>query len=268
MSALEAPELRGPDRRADLETVIDLARRAFEAKDKAVRDTPGVVVDPAVPILYFGDRASYEDSPIRVITVGLNPSREEFPTSDPFCRFRDSSGLRDLQPARYFRSLDRYFVDRPYRSWFSSFEPILNGLDVSYYPGRSGIALHTDLCSPVATDPTWSRLDADTRAQLVEDGRPLWHNLVRYLQPHVILVSVARRHLGGISLPSVGRVAEVYRIERSRPFVVTAWNVELAADFKALMVFGRAAQKPFGTVGKSDKVRIGETILAALANSR
>jgi hypothetical protein len=45
------------------------------------------VVDPAIPILFFGNSNRYFKSPLRVITVGKNPSNEEFPKDDPFSRF-------------------------------------------------------------------------------------------------------------------------------------------------------------------------------------
>jgi hypothetical protein len=39
----------------------------------------GVVVKPSLPILFFGNSDEYFASPIKIITVGLNPSRVEFP---------------------------------------------------------------------------------------------------------------------------------------------------------------------------------------------
>ena len=44
-------------------------------------------VSPAIPILFFGDHHAYRGSPLRVLTVGLNPSLEEFPAGEPFLRF-------------------------------------------------------------------------------------------------------------------------------------------------------------------------------------
>lgn len=42
------------------------------------------LVQPSVPILFFGDLQRYLASPVRVVTVGLNPSRLEFPADDTF----------------------------------------------------------------------------------------------------------------------------------------------------------------------------------------
>ena len=119
------------------------------------------VVRPAIPILYFGDSHRYFSSPLRIVTVGLNPSSLEFLTD---CRMRrfpaaaSPSVQRDHQC--HLAALDAYFrsTSDPYKSWFGSFEPILNGMDASFYDGQISTALHTDLCSPLATDPTWSKL--------------------------------------------------------------------------------------------------------------
>ena len=64
--------------------------------------------------------------------------------------------------------------------------------------GKASAALHTDICSPVATNPTWSRLGEADRADLQADGGPLWHTLLETLRPHMVVLSVARDHLGRI----------------------------------------------------------------------
>ena len=43
-------------------------------------------VSPAIPILFFGDLDAYAKSQQRVLTVGLNPSRIEFPAGNPAAR--------------------------------------------------------------------------------------------------------------------------------------------------------------------------------------
>ena len=87
----------------------------------------------------------------------------------------------------------------PYRGWFSAFEPVLNGLGASYYEAGGMTALHTDSCSPVATNPTWSRLHEDDCSALEADGGALWHILLEELKPQVVALSVARAHLGWIA---------------------------------------------------------------------
>ena len=68
-------------------------------------------------------------------------------------------------------------------------------MGAGYYHGRTSTVLHTDICSPIATDPTWSQLGAADRRVLLDDGRTLWHELLAALQPNVVLLSVAKSHL-------------------------------------------------------------------------
>ena len=235
---------------------------AFYAWRDALGTIPEVVVQPSVPILYFGDLDACRGSPLRVVTVALNPSREEFPRDDPFRRFpltRDGGGL---EPLAYSAALNSYFIANPYRSWFSSFEPLLNGLQSSYYPGLANTALHTDICSPVATDPTWSRLGPEVHRVLIAPGSPLWHDLIRQLRPHLILISLARYHLSKIEFETVIPPIDIYRIDegRSRPYVIRTWTVRVENDWKAVVVFGRAAQRPFSLISNDHKAEIGHQI--------
>src|SRR5690242_1836998 len=99
------------------------------------------LVKPSIPILFFGDSDRYFGSRLKVITVGLNPSRVEFPDPDRFFRFESARGVypRILEGAyydEYVRALNGYFQrppNHPYEPWFNSFEPLLRGLDCSYY---------------------------------------------------------------------------------------------------------------------------------------
>ena len=127
-------------------------------------------VSPAMPILFFGDFDTYVNSQERVLTVGLNPSRHEFPEGDPFQRFPLAEDVAAADWQRYLDALSAYFRTRPYAQWFKSFEPLINGMGASYYDGRTSTVLHTDICSPIATDPTWSQLGEADRRVLVDDG--------------------------------------------------------------------------------------------------
>ena len=158
-------------------------------------------VTPAVPILFFGDLDAYQASPLRVLTVGLNPSHREFPNCQPFQRFPLIEGSRDPELSRYLAAMSAYFHTDPYRGWFNTFEPLLNGAGASYYEGGTSTALHTDICSPVATKPTWSGLDKADQEALEADGGPLWQLLLETLQPQIVALSVANAHLKRIKFP-------------------------------------------------------------------
>ena len=222
------------------------------------------VVRPSIPILFYGDSERYFGSPLKVITVGLNPSRAEFPDDDPFARFRRAQHvypeiLSGQFSADYIDALNEYFRCHPYRGWFGSFEPMLNGMGASYYDGQPSAVLHTDLCSPLATNPTWSGL-TDDRAKLAVEGLRLWLRLTRYLAPDVILVSVARQYLSRFDFPLVRDWETIYTIERTNPYYVEAREIEITSGKRTLLVFGPASQMPFGKVSNIAKMEIGRRI--------
>ena len=223
------------------------------------------VVSPSIPILFFGNSEAYSGSKLKVITVGLNPSRVEFPDDDRFKRFAQA---RNVYPhilyghhyREYLASLNGYFANEPYSKWFNSFEPLLSGLGASYYEGAPNIALHTDLCSPLATDPTWSSLSREQRALIQSSGTAMWHRLVDTLTPDVIIASVAADHLNKINFARLAEWQTVHTVERENPYHVRLVEVTRGDGKKSALVFGRAANTPFGTVSTADKRRIGERL--------
>ncbi len=240
----------------------DLAEQSWAGYRRAEEHGGDCLVRPSIPVLFFGDDRRYFESPRRVITVGLNPSCREFPPEDRFERFPHARALTSVAPAldRHLRALRDYFRERPYDAWFQpAFEPLLNGLGASFYDGAPSTALHTDLCSPLATDPTWSQLRG-VRELLEGDGVGLWHKLVERLAPDAILISVARSHLDKIGFPRVGAWKTIFTVERENPFAVEAVRIRVTDDRTTLLVFGRAANIPFGTVSGADKRRIGAAI--------
>jgi hypothetical protein len=249
------------------ERLRQLARDAWQEHQQAERERFPALVRPSMPILYFGDSAGYAGSPLRVITVGLNPSREEFPRGDPFSRFPGQQAGPPADVDAYMPALDGYFRANPYVQWFDpSFEPILRGLGASYYAGQQLAALHTDLCSPLATDPTWSRLKGD-QAFLERAGTRLWHDLAEALQPDVVLVSVARHRLAQIASPATGPATVIHTVDgpcRRRPYHVEAQPRRLGSGKEPLFVFGAAAQQPFGLISREDKIRAGRSIREAI----
>ena len=247
--------------------------RAWRAFDHA-SSLPSRVTS-AAPILFFGDLDAYCTSALRVVTVGLNPSLHEFPSRDPFRRFPLDGGSSDRELDRYLDAMSAYFGTDPYSSWFNTFEPLLNGAGSSYYGKRAeSTALHTDICSPVATDPTWTELGRPAQAALEEHGGPLWHELLKVLQPQIVAISVARAHLGRIKFERASDWEIVHRFERkgdgsprSRPYELQAqWCA--VGDEPSLFVFGQAAQKPFGTLHHKQKLETGEIALRKYHDDR
>jgi hypothetical protein len=246
------------------ETLIE---RAWDIFDRAANAGGGVVVRPSVPVLFFGDSAAYFASSLKVITVGLNPSKKEFDGSDPFHRFPRARNIDKGTGStdEYLQALNEYFKTDPLRNWFNCYEPLLEGLGVSYYPGADGAALHTDICSPVATDPTWNRLPPTVKRALSKVGQELWHDLVRELEPEVIVVSVAKHYATGIQFPVMGAPRILYSIDRTNRYVVTIEDIEVMPGRRSRLVKGMAARKPFGPVNDVHKRRIGEAVRETLA---
>ena len=249
--------------RASLDEPIAKAWCAYDnAAELSVR------VKPAAPILFFGDLGAYRVSTLRVLTVGLNPSLQEFPADRPFSRFPLDEGTAGRGRDHYLYALSSYFRTDPYRAWFRAFEPLLNGAGASYYEGFTSTALHTDICSPVATDPTWSKLGDVNRSTLEADGGPLWHMLLKILEPQIVVLSVAKRHLERIAFePQDNEWTAIHTFDRtgsgaprSRPYDV---------DGKpSLFIFGPAAQTPFGLISDPQKGKVGAILREVCRNGR
>jgi hypothetical protein len=253
--------------RPQLQPLIDAAWQCYDT----LKNEP-YIVTPSIPILFFGDSERYWRSSPKIITVGLNPSQREFPPSEPFQRFRTAANitpqnLASQQATDYLVALNTYFRNDPYRLWFGAFEPILNGLDASYYDGHTNAALNTDLCSPLATAPTWSGLTAIQQTKLMETGVELWHQLVAQLQPDIVIMSIAQHHLGRLRFTLDAPLRIIYTLERRidgstkrMPYHVYATNMGIAANHRALLIWGRAAHTPFGLVSMAAKREIGSRI--------
>ena len=133
----------------ELSALVREARQLYEAN--AGRRW---LVAPAAPVLFFGNLPGFRESTPRVATVALNPSRAEFPPEAPFLRFPAAGSPEE---SSYLSSLFAYFQTAPYRSWFGFYEQALLGMGSSYYGDSDAVALHTDIGSVLATDPTLSR---------------------------------------------------------------------------------------------------------------
>jgi len=151
--------------------------------------------------------------------------------------------------------------------WFGWFEHVLLGMGASYRGGEANTTLHTDLCSPLATDPTWSRLNGQ-QDLLALDGMALWHRLVAHLVPDVIVISVRRHYRDQIAF--AGRLGwqPLVTIERDdpakRPYQALLQRTTLPGGKETLLVFGPAAQQPFATLTQEARQRVGRQIREVL----
>lgn len=157
------------------------------------------VVKDVIPILWFGDSQLYEQGTMRIVTVGLNPSLREFEEGTEkgvTVRFPKATSLvgKNLSPTdvkTYTEAMDDYFKCNPL-NWFDKYEKLLNYLDASYggkYGEKKRTAIHIDIYSPVATNPTWGGLCDVARSTLSASSKPDFTDLLDALCPHVVLIS-------------------------------------------------------------------------------
>ena len=226
------------------------------------------VLKNAIPILWFGNRIAYNNSDSKIITVALNPSDNEFhergnSTVNVSLRFPDyNKSLLTLE-----NSYNNYFEKNPYKSWFDSgFEPILNGMGASYYSrkGFKNIAIHTDICCPYATNPTWNYLSKTEQDNLLKDGFPLWEKLIDILDPDVVIVSVRKQYVQKLG---INKISTLYRFvhdkngnNRNSPIEIKQGKYK-----KAMVVLGQTRNIPFGSIGKDQKIKLGEQIIKNLS---
>jgi hypothetical protein len=245
---------------------VNLNRLALDAWElhAAAAQRPWLV-DPSAPVLFFGDHRAYLASQLRIATVALNPSRQEFPVASPFSRFPRGE-VADI--TSYLTGLGAYFRTDPYIQWFDFYEQALSGLGASYYSGKPSTALHTDIGSVLPTNPTWSGLDNRVREYLKGSGVTLWHSLIAYLEPEILLWSTARFWLDLINLTPLSAWNVLHTFHktkagnpRKRPIAICARWYQLPTDARVLIAFVPAAQKPLAALSHSQKWEAGIAIL-------
>lgn len=186
-----------------------------------------VVVKPSIPIVWFGNIDKYFSSDLRIVTIGLNPSDNEFPNGT-FSRFQAAEDLADYDISddycinKLFNSYNKYFdkavqkkLDKNIKrkkdkklgehegpcSWFmNGFEKnvfeVFPEISVSYgYNIAKNTAIHIDFQTALATNPTWSKLKSKQQTLLNESGRKLYKKLFEILDPHIMLFSQAPEYL-------------------------------------------------------------------------
>ena len=242
-------------------TLLNLVDDAWDEYDyfrSETRKTVGWQVVGNMPILYFGDWQAYADSSPRIITVGYNPSKLEF---SGIGRSRFPRNLRKSDSIeKYTRALNGYFHNRPYEEWFNHYEKLLAGLGATYggkmnsatiRPYATSSVIHTDLCSPLATEPTWGKLPAKTKSALQKQGTCIWQSLVAdCLKPNIILVSTAPSYMDREIAP-LNRWKTFRTISRTSghsprrvPYHVKTCVVTFHGE-KAVVIYGPLIRVPF-----------------------
>lgn len=230
------------------------------------------IIKDTINIDWFGNRPQYEDSKLRIITVGLNPSGIEFEVNKtnskanvdsrfPACHGKTAT---PSSPGYFPDAWNQYFQINPYCKWFSNFERVLNGINASYNCSNGiNCALHTDLCTPWATMPTWSRLPSDEKERLTHNySFDEWMNLSRELKPNIIIACIPQEYRLrlGFDDTKLRKLCEIQSTKsggkRSHPIPI------YVSQFNgAIIVFGRTMMVPFGNISNNQKEKVGEIIM-------
>lgn len=157
----------------------------------------GCIVKDSIPIVHFGNLENYQNSMRRILTIGLNPSNNEF-TEKRFEIIDFKKGNERDNIERLHSTLNKYFEVNPYNKWFYNNEFVLNVLGATYYENPvydTGFenydkAVHIDIYSSIATDPTWGKLNGSVKSEM--QNIVLFSELLQYLNPDIILVSFNR----------------------------------------------------------------------------
>ena len=244
---------------AELLTLVNEVRQLYESNAGS-----SWLVTPAAPVLFFGDLPGYRESRPRIATVALNPSLHEFPKESPFRRF---PGADSPDGSSYLEALQGYFRTAPYGSWFGFYEQALLGMGASYYGRSSAIALHTDICSVLPTNPTWSLLDRSIQRRLAETGIPLWHRLIDCIKPDILLFSAARKWLRRIEFRALANWERIASFEWTRegrprrsPVELEVRWYELSAGSPVLVAYARASEKPLASLSHAKKWEVGRIV--------
>jgi len=228
------------------------------------------IVKDSYPILFFGNYERYFSSKLKIITVGINPSGKEFYEKGQR-KLKRFSKINSFVSLEYLEVLKKYFDIEsrdPYSFWFDNFEKVLNGIKSSYYNKKEYpyTALHTDLFTPLATDPTWSYLSEETQQRLIEQGIPLWHELIKILKPNIIICSFAERYLDEIQFKIKEKWTKFYTIKKTkdgqdRKKLYIIKKAEININGSSLYVFwGNQRDMPFGNISDENKIDIGKLI--------
>lgn len=134
------------------------------------------ILQPSIPIVWFGNMDKYLNSNRKILTGGYSPSNKEFDGK----RFNISNYKNTDTLAE---TLAEYFRNQPHLEYFCKFENILRKLDASYWENTfSFSAIHINMYSAIATATENQR----KQIQRID----LFKKLMKALSPDVIITSM------------------------------------------------------------------------------
>lgn len=240
--------------------MYEIMREFYEDFLKKKELIPEVIVKNSFPIVWFGNTRRFFHSKVRVVTIGLNPSDDEFPQNNPALRFPEACiAFEQGKMGRVCDSLNGYFEynREPFWNWFIAYERALGSMPFgATYGGMKkkclwaeNYAVHIDFFSAIATNPTYSRLSKEQ--QNVLQNIKLFRKLFDYLTDggedasHVIaLFSTSKEKIcKEFGLNSDNRF--YVKFNEKNKLVVEAYQID-----KKIFIWGKPNIKPFNGVSK------------------
>ncbi len=233
--------------------------------------TLSCVVKNSMPVLFFGDIDNYIKQDYKIITAALNPSDVEFlkDRNDNYsCKHRFPDYNKTTVSLE--KSCKNYFKNNPYDKWFgqdnTGFKPLLNGMGYCYYPNSKNLkaVLHTDMCTPIATNPTWSKLSKNDCRKLQIKGFDLWKKLIIELKPNLIIVSLKKAYIDSIELSPISSfkkignlVKPIYSKNNTFKYEIIHYEGDING-FNTNLLWGSAQNTPFQPF--KNKIHIGKIL--------
>lgn len=220
------------------------------------------VLKNLIPILWFGDLNKYFNSDIKIVTVALNPSNNEFGNIKKDIAYNTQYRFPDYDSTieSLIIAYNNYFKSdkNPYHSWFkASFGAILQSFNASHYDLAKNNALHTDIAIPYATDPTWTGLTNLEKLYFEPIGQKIWHNLIEILEPDIILISASGGFQNKILFPKMHEHWEVIIQKEKYPVLFNQFKVNNKITD---VIFQTQGRKPFLNMTKEEKMNIKNTL--------
>lgn len=261
-----------------LQQLVSLSQKCHSAFLKAQNDSElsKYLIKDSLPILYFGDINAYFKSQYKIITAAINPSSAEFgvgesSTKISFARFPQferiakERDLSDESALQYLSSLNAYFqTGNDYKQWFDRTprNNLFSPFNASYYDSASNRAIHTDILSPFATFPKWSKLDSQIQRRFSEFGIALWHELIAILEPDIIFMSLNKKYISHTDFYRTFRDYVVYADKKYNGESLKIQYGYIQLKGKQVHIFNesRTNQVPFNALGNKDSAILGKKI--------
>ncbi len=229
------------------------------------------IVQNSIPVIWFGDLEKYQASPVKIVTVGLNPSWHEFLENDkrllsnPRFKRVDLSSLNENNLNQLHLTLNEYFQINPYHRYFDGYEFALCYFGAGYggkmLSAKTNItAIHIDVYSALATEVLYSSCPKGLFQTL------LFRQLFAYLSPHVVLASIGKNHYD--AWRAIG--GESFSFDKKHDIFEGTYKKELEMyrSENRLIVYGRNRQRPFNIKNREAVFeQVADTLLTEMVNT-